>query len=67
MKELSDMTNDEIISTIEKINTTKPQTINGARGASIYFKELHDELDKRDYGEERPSRKFSPPSMRRGS
>lgn len=63
LKELEQMTDSEIISEMELLNSTKPQTINGARGASIRYKMLSDELDNRSYQGVRPPKIFSPPSI----
>lgn len=55
---------DMILAEMEKLRSIRPSTINGARGASIYYKDLHDELDRRSYTGKRPSRQYTHPSMK---
>lgn len=63
MSEFKNMSTDEILNKMHLLITTQPQTINGARGASILYRLLHEELDSRNYTAERPPRQFNPPSM----
>lgn len=57
---------ESILMTMERLRNTQPQTINGARGAQMYYKELHNRLDKLGYEGKRPPSKLSHPPMRRG-
>lgn len=67
MQNLESASIEGIIAKMNTLISTKPSTVNGARGASILYQKLHEELDRRAYDGERPSRQFSHPSMTRGN
>lgn len=61
MKEPHEMTDAEIISQMENLNATRPQTRNGRWGASLRYKALNEALNKRSIHDGRPPEEYSPP------
>lgn len=55
---IQELTVDEILLELNRINNSKQGTINGIRGSSILYNLLHEELDHREYEGDRPPREY---------
>lgn len=55
---------EDVLMKMEQLCNTQHNTINGIRGSTIYYEQLHQQLDKFGYKGDRPPRRFGPHPMR---